>query len=65
MIFDQYFLYSMNIISFIEKVHFCGSKSDNSNNSASANNDYNPYAQNPEMQEIPNEDDLPFWWKYI
>lgn len=44
----------------IEKVHFCGSKSDNSNNTTPANNDYNPYAQNPKMEEIPNDSDLPF-----
>jgi single-strand DNA-binding protein len=41
----------------IDKAHFCGSKSDNNTN---ADNNYNPYSSNPKMEEISNDDSLPF-----
>lgn len=37
----------------VEKVHFCGSKSDNGGNSAPTNSE-------PKMEEIAPDDDLPF-----
>lgn len=37
----------------VEKVHFCGSKSDNGGNSA-------PTISAPKMEEIATDDDLPF-----